>query len=234
MPDRVGRMVSKLAVVHAFRQVASCTGMAGYTGITGHSPRVTGAQMFAKAGIPEWRVQLFGRWGSTAVRRYLREVHLEAATHSIAQEVVSAGDFADLKLHSANLVVGCTPTHKRHIIEHVTEEIIGVQPLVADSCSTKEVASSDRLDIIIRAVQKMKAEIGAVETQTLPFAVRCKLSGRLHVVSCSSFTQCGWRWGGDVRSHRPATDQAVGAWCKTCARRADRLKVVVDCKPAEG
>eukprot|EP00972_Heterocapsa_arctica_P085862 12654200-Heterocapsa_arctica.AAC.1 len=40
--------------------------------INGHSGRATGAQIMAAAGISEWRIQAFGRWGSAAVLGYLR------------------------------------------------------------------------------------------------------------------------------------------------------------------
>jgi hypothetical protein len=47
------------------------------TGITGHSARVAGAQRLAAAGVPAWRVQAFGRWGSMAVLKYVREAMLQ-------------------------------------------------------------------------------------------------------------------------------------------------------------
>ena len=48
--------------------------------VSGHSLRVTGAQGLARAGVDVWAIQLLGRWGSSAVLEYIREVPLELAT----------------------------------------------------------------------------------------------------------------------------------------------------------
>ena len=45
--------------------------------ITGHSLRATGAQGLAKAGLDLWAIQLLGRWGSEAVKLYVRQAALE-------------------------------------------------------------------------------------------------------------------------------------------------------------
>ena len=42
--------------------------------------RATGAQGLARRGVDLWAIQLLGRWGSDAVRSYVREVALERAT----------------------------------------------------------------------------------------------------------------------------------------------------------
>ena len=48
--------------------------------VTGHSLRSTGAQGLAGRGLDPWAIQLLGRWGSDAVRLYLREAEQEGAT----------------------------------------------------------------------------------------------------------------------------------------------------------
>ena len=44
--------------------------------ITGHSTRVTGAMRMAYAGHSLHTIKVFGRWGSSAVERYVREAVL--------------------------------------------------------------------------------------------------------------------------------------------------------------
>ena len=41
----------------------------------------------ALAGIPVWRIQVFGRWGSLAILSYLRETILEGQSETLAAEV---------------------------------------------------------------------------------------------------------------------------------------------------
>ena len=47
--------------------------------VTGHSMRATGAQFLARAGLDTYTVQLLGRWGSSAVERYVREAVISGA-----------------------------------------------------------------------------------------------------------------------------------------------------------
>ena len=53
--------------------------------VTGHSPRVTGAQRMALAGHHVWVIQLFGRWGSAAMLRYVREALLGVKGGNLAE-----------------------------------------------------------------------------------------------------------------------------------------------------
>ena len=68
--------------------------------IGGHSLRVTGAQELAMLGYHLWYIQLFGRWGSEVVRKYLREAPLDAPSSSSCSHV-SALDLVDLAGHLA-------------------------------------------------------------------------------------------------------------------------------------
>jgi CTP:molybdopterin cytidylyltransferase MocA len=55
--------------------------------VTGRSPRVTGAQRMALAGVSEWRIQVFGRWGSSAVLRCIRDTLVAVEWADIAKTV---------------------------------------------------------------------------------------------------------------------------------------------------
>eukprot|EP00972_Heterocapsa_arctica_P026050 3835430-Heterocapsa_arctica.AAC.1 len=50
----------------------------------------------AAAGISEWRIQVFGRWGSAAVLGYQREAQLATST-MLAREVRDAMTLAEVK-----------------------------------------------------------------------------------------------------------------------------------------
>ena len=70
-----GKPVGKKQVVQFYREVVEACGLTvGY--FTGHSPRVTGAMRMALSGHSAWVIQLFGRWGSDIVLRFVREALL--------------------------------------------------------------------------------------------------------------------------------------------------------------
>ena len=65
-------------IVDAARRLKIPTTSADGSGrVSGHSLRATGAQGLARAGLDVWAIQLLGRWGSSAVLEYVREVPLE-------------------------------------------------------------------------------------------------------------------------------------------------------------
>ena len=45
-----------------------------YAGVTGHSPRWSGAKMLARLGFPRSVIAFLGRWGSDAILKYIEEV----------------------------------------------------------------------------------------------------------------------------------------------------------------
>ena len=45
--------------------------------ITGHMPRVSGVVHLAKAGLEIWKIQIFCRWGSDVILRYIQDAPLE-------------------------------------------------------------------------------------------------------------------------------------------------------------
>ena len=54
----------------------------GLERISGHTLRATGAQGMATLGVDTYSIQLLGRWGSSAVLRYVRAASVSAAAAS--------------------------------------------------------------------------------------------------------------------------------------------------------
>ena len=84
-PSEDGEVVAKdrmaLAIMEAAQRLGSPLETPdGSSKVTGHSLRVSGAQGLARAGMDVWAIQLLGRWGSSVVLDYVREVPLEAAS----------------------------------------------------------------------------------------------------------------------------------------------------------
>eukprot|EP00972_Heterocapsa_arctica_P068182 10068478-Heterocapsa_arctica.AAC.1 len=75
MCNPCGQPISKATIVEVYRALAEAAG-AEHANLTGHSARVAGAMRMALAGHSEWLIQLFGRWGSSAVLLYIREALL--------------------------------------------------------------------------------------------------------------------------------------------------------------
>ena len=77
---------TKQGMIKAFRRVAIAKGLSEEEAqnITGHMLRPMGAQFMARKGIEFYKIQLFCRWGSDAIVRYLREVPLENAEKWLA------------------------------------------------------------------------------------------------------------------------------------------------------
>ena len=82
-PKVCGSALNKKDTAALLSDTAKFLGDAGR--ITGHSPRVTGAQRMALVGHHVWVVQLFGRWGSVTVLRYVREALLGKEGGNLAE-----------------------------------------------------------------------------------------------------------------------------------------------------
>ena len=84
-PDERGRHVVKSAAQDTIRAAALKLGMQisspdGAERVTGHSLRATGAQGLARRGLDLHSIQLLGRWGSEAVKGYVRDAEIDAAS----------------------------------------------------------------------------------------------------------------------------------------------------------
>ena len=86
-PNKLGKPLSKDQVVAAFRRCIEITGepleRLDGRGVPRHRfhehvPRVAGAQFLSRAGVQLIIIELFARWGSNAVLRYIQQAPLEA------------------------------------------------------------------------------------------------------------------------------------------------------------
>jgi len=242
--DARGQQLAKRNVVAAYNFVAALAGHPAGLRITGHSPRVTGAQRLAISGVSEWRIQVFGRWGSSAVLRYIREAVLSGAGETLARDV----EFPDQKIDIAALkaqvstartstVAAAAPHDLGHMqvtpadIEdavesrfcnegrHVTTDADSSIPPVGFQAITP---STSVLDGVLQELNDLRAEVRLVSSRTFPPAVKCTASGKLHVVRNVSSTFCGWLWASDPGNFSPGDLEATGVWCRRCCRGADR------------
>ena len=97
-----------------------------------HVLRVSGAQMMARAGLQLFIIQLFGRWGSMAIARYVQESHLHGnmnvaletiqgldgqvvAADSPATPAVANMDSEQLHAHIENMVKTAIAEQRKYI-----------------------------------------------------------------------------------------------------------------------
>jgi len=78
-PTELGTVCAKDAMAATIIHAAILLGVElaspdGSERVSGHSLRATGAQGLAAAGVDTWAIELLGRWGSDAVRGYVRDV----------------------------------------------------------------------------------------------------------------------------------------------------------------
>jgi len=210
VPDFFGDHVTKKDMVAAFVAVAIACGMDSSVRITGHSPRVAGAQMMARSGISEWRIQVFGRWGSSAVLGYLRDSLIAGAAGAIAREVIQPS------LHDVRRTLGANLVEQEAAFE---------RGLRAKPRGNARLAPDDKLLESVRSeLAQVRSELSAVAARGVPATVVCTASGKVHVVANCSATHCGWPWSARVGSYSVGESGATD-WCRKCCARADRLRM---------
>ena len=92
-PDETGAVCTKAGVTDTIRAAAKHMGQrvvdaGGLFLHSGHALRVTGAQGLARAALQEHMIALQARWGSTAIRGYIRKAPL-AAAHTMASMAIA-------------------------------------------------------------------------------------------------------------------------------------------------
>ena len=158
--------------------------------ISGHSMRVTGAQGLATAGLDLWAIQLLGRWGSDAVRLYVRDAYL-ASSATWASRVARSQALDDLARS-----IG------RQGGTRVTTERLSL---------TNESAANftDSLPYLLQNVKEdmacalaLEATAACTSSEDKAFEVVINAEGKVHAVLISpsvslaqASTVCGWRFG---------------------------------------
>ena len=102
--------------------------------ITGHTLRATGAQGLARAGLDLWAIQLLGRWGSDAVRLYVRQASLERSATWAAQAFRSFDAASSASSSSSQ-----SPLSEAQLKKWITQALKDSPPIKStDASSLKE------------------------------------------------------------------------------------------------
>eukprot|EP00434_Breviolum_minutum_P035780 symbB.v1.2.031683.t1/scaffold3685.1/size104757/8 len=181
------------AMVETFHLVAGGVGMSEdqRKALTGHALRATGAQFMARRGIEYYKIQLYCRWGSETILKYLRDAPLEGAEDWVAESVAvepSVEEVIEQSVHSVASQGG------------VREET--VERLVQQLLETTHV--SQVFMVILRIVEELKTKkiliddhwVTELSRRFLPRYVLNLSSNKLHAVKDSLATGCGFDWRG--------------------------------------
>ena len=93
-PTPAGGFPTKVGMTSVFQRFGLELGVSKH--ITGHMPRVSGAVHLAKAGLEIWKIQIFCRWGSDVVLRYIQDAPFEHS-HKWARDAAVGLSFTEAR-----------------------------------------------------------------------------------------------------------------------------------------
>ena len=207
-----GKPCTKYAVAAAFRAVARRARQPSWKRITAHSGRVTGAQRMASAGISEWRIRVFGRWGSRAVRRYIRDADAATAAKGVSQDV-SSNCLRDEIARQVAADRSCAKGADRARIRRVVLEVLAGQPAFAKP-GAEEIAPAIVQPLVTSALRTAPGPAGEFGGRF----VRGRRGKVVHTIRDAATTWCGWHWAAPAAGSEFAASVRGHLGCLQCAR----------------
>ena len=221
-PNEFGQHCTKESMAASFVAAAEHLGVPTESAsgrITGHSLRATGAQGLAAAGLELWAVQLLGRWGSMAVRSYVKEAHLEQA-ESWARRVTRTDDLEE--------VVAKVTSRVKENIEglELWKELLKASKTVIEekssSASAEGPPKAEAAEALATEALRSKTSLAREDSRTVTSAKGIThevLLGPPEVELDLAMSSCGWRFGKSAgatlasRSQLPANYKHL---CEKC------------------
>ena len=187
-----------------------------------HTARVTGAVRLALAGVSVWAIQVFCRWGSQTVLRYVKDAVLgHRADH------LRRGGPAELGMTLRDLrkAMHSRTPHSR-VCSHLIEQAL--ETMGEDPSKNSPLTAAPKKDVVSELgmmVSTLHGELEDLRSRTLPVAAKC-LRGKYHTVLTSKLAHCAWQWakGDGVAVHEMdipevGSEVALADWCTKCLRR---------------
>ena len=229
-PASDGTVVSKDhmkdTIVEAARRLGvPLVALDGSARVSGHSLRATGAQGLARAGVDIWAIQLLGRWGSSTVLEYVREVPLEMSTSWAARAARAC---------TLEEVLGARPSSSSSSSLGASVPAVVVDRSASSSSSIPR-AGQHVVEAPIDIDDALRSAESAAVTRALPWSEcsfvrsppvcstrvgkwhRVAPSGLSGVSSCWS-SACGWRFAGTDASVASTVPDDLGPdqFCAKC------------------
>jgi len=198
-PTTTGQFCSKEGSVATFQKLAVATGL--QERVTGHTLRVTGAQAMAKAGMDLWQIQLFCRWGSSAVLGYVRDAPL-AVSGRIAPMVAQSLTLGEVRLEIEDCLNERDPGHGApatavtDIIDDILEKRLAVDKAELDTVLAEIRDKLTSLDLTMSTLMTEWDEVRPVVDTSPRWAV--SYEGKVHAIDVTGESSvCGWTWAKD-------------------------------------
>ena len=198
--------------------------------VSGHSLRPTGAQGLTRLGLSLWQVQLMGRWGSEAVKTYVRAaaadgVALSAAsaaraTHSglgldelvaLVREKLSAGQPQGISVERSVVEAGVFPGAGQATLQ--------TQPtLIMDAVDSASAAAERSQSVSGRGMNRATAAYDVVRNPATKFWHKVTRGPSTTPTISSWRTRCGWRFGEWPRTEIFPGSHLPPGWKPLCSR----------------
>ena len=182
----------------------------------GHSARVSGAQWLVRRGMEIWRVQVLGRWGSSAVLACIRDVPVSSSS-CFAPQLSQRLSLEDVVTKIPKLA------HRISSAEGVADSAANV----ARESGLKEVDVRSIIESEMRTIRASWDD--TFRTLREPECVRKLDSGKVHRISFGELksppnkwrASCGWPFG-------------CGNSVRISTRPSDRASLCASCYPEIG
>ena len=166
-----------------------------------------------EAGFEIWRIQIFGRWGSAAVLKYVRDAPVGVGA-GIAERCVRSQDLERIRSEATDLrrEFQISEANLRTAMRCALEEIGGQLGMQDKELRTE---FADLKTHILDSAHKLSLEEelpaeGWVQNQT----------GKqvLHAVRSTTHTYCGWAWRSSKAAALRSDTSAADVFCASCLR----------------
>ena len=185
--------------------------------IKGHSMRVTGAQRMARAALSENQIAVYGRWGSAAIRRYVRESCIEGSAAAIAPVVEAV---SKVKPTTTNEVTACFAVARDLPVPGTP---VLSMPRGAASSSDTHVGPTIRADAALASeVGRLRSDLSKLAARSIPEFVQWSFkAGVVHKVRTCTDTVCGRNWASQ-RGLQFAPPSGTDRLCRLCREGENR------------
>ena len=199
-PTPEGGFPTKSGMVNVFKSFGKVLGVT--KPITGHMPRVAGAVRLARAGLDIWKIQIFCRWGSDVVLRYIQDAPLEQS-HKWARETAVGLGLAEAR---EGLVSHFKDRNPEKEVPEGEMEVASTQTIRAlqNSMNVELGKAEDKWASAMSIMEeKLEGVASRVGMEIPKFVLNNTGTGKVHVTRNECFTVCGWEWQG----HRHAVSR---------------------------
>ena len=184
-------------------------------GISGHSARVEGAQAMAKAGISLPIIQLFGRWGSNAVMKYVRDTLLGIEGGDISRQLAlrDEGRTGSLVHNATQQVATSLPRSVKDEVRVAIAELKIEQAYAESLRHSAAVHAEIRTSVeeVLKVANDTRRDLDVITGVTAPhYIMNQEKQGKLHVVLAGSHAVCGWNFDNAI-SATPMLESQVSS-----------------------